>query len=39
MIPRENLRVGDKIKAFVSGVENTNKGSNYLLPEIHLIFN
>ena len=31
MIPRENLRVGDKIKAFVSGVENTNKGSQLFI--------
>ena len=31
MIPRENLRVGDKIKAFVSGVESTNKGSQLFI--------
>ena len=31
MIPRENLRVGDKIKAFVSGVETTNKGSQLFI--------
>ena len=38
MIPRENLRVGDKIKAFVSGVETTNKGSQLFITRNCLIF-